>query len=720
MKQKYILSLFILLTNALFLSANPIDNLLERIDKGASQKFEIQLVKDDNLKSDFFELDQNKSKVVVRGNNYVSIATGINWYLKYYANIHLSWNGMTAKLPAILPVVEEKKRYETEQVTRYYLNYCIFSYSMAFWDWKRWEQEIDWMALHGINLSLAITGTETVWYNILQKLDYSIEEINEFISGPAYFAWWQMNNLEGWGGPNPESWYKQQRELQENIISRMRELEIEPVLPGYAGMAPHNIGEKLGWDITNPGEWCGFPRPAFIQPTGSNFEKIADLYYKELTDLYGVANYYAIDPFHEGGSVKGVDLEKAGQTIMSSMKKINSEAVWVAQAWQANPRKAMIDGFDQGDLLVLDLFSESRPMWGMEWSSWYREGGYGKHDWVFCMLLNFGGRTGMHGKMETLIDYYYSARAHGSAKTLKGVGATMEAIENNPVMYELLFELPWRNEKFNYQDWLDDYTQARYGKSDNTIKEAWNILANTVYNCPPQSVQEGTVETVFAALPGLDLQQVSCCSTVTPFYNTDSVKLAAKEMLSVADQFKGVNNFEYDLVDVVRQTVANRAYYLQKDVTRAYREKDVVRFKTLSQEFLDLITAQDKLLSTRSEFMLGTWVNQARSLGKTKSDADLYEWNARTQITVWGNRTSAYMLHNYAYKEWSGILKDVYYPRWEAFFNNLLAELEGRPTQKIDYFEMDEVWTRQHNAYSSQPTGNSIEIAREVFGKYVY
>ena len=79
---------------------NPVNGLLERIDPGASKKFIIQLKKG---QSDFFELDQKGDKVVIRGNNYVNIATGLNWYLKYYAGIHLSWNGMTAKLPESLP-----------------------------------------------------------------------------------------------------------------------------------------------------------------------------------------------------------------------------------------------------------------------------------------------------------------------------------------------------------------------------------------------------------------------------------------------------------------------------------------------------------------------------------------------------------------------------------------------------------------------------------------
>ena len=77
-----ILSIFVLLSCIVTLSANPIHGLLERIDKGASKKFIIQQQKSD---VDFFELDQKGNKVVVRGNNYVSIATGINWYLKYHA-----------------------------------------------------------------------------------------------------------------------------------------------------------------------------------------------------------------------------------------------------------------------------------------------------------------------------------------------------------------------------------------------------------------------------------------------------------------------------------------------------------------------------------------------------------------------------------------------------------------------------------------------------------
>lgn len=120
--------------------SNPVHDLLERIDPGASKKFIIQVKKGS---SDFFELDQKGDKVVIRGNNYVNIATGLNWYLKYYAGIHLSWNGMTAELPESLPKVSTPVRKETNLSLRYDFNYCTYSYTMAFWDWERWEKEID-------------------------------------------------------------------------------------------------------------------------------------------------------------------------------------------------------------------------------------------------------------------------------------------------------------------------------------------------------------------------------------------------------------------------------------------------------------------------------------------------------------------------------------------------------------------------------------------------
>lgn len=697
-------------------AASPIQGLLERIDKGASRKFVIEQVKSS---TDFFELDQKGDKVVIRGNNYVSIATGVNWYLKYYAGIQLSWNGMTAQLPAVLPAVPQKERHETDLKYRYNFNYCTYSYTMAFWDWDRWEKEIDWMALHGINLPLAVVGADVVWYNVLTKLGYTKDEINEFIAGPAFQGWWLMNNLEGWGGPNPDSWYKQRETLQKQILKRMREYGIRPVLPGYSGMVPHNAKERLGLNVSDPGLWCGYRRPAFLQPTDPRFNEIADLYYKEMSRLYGKADFYSMDPFHEGGNVAGVDLNAAGQAIWGAMKKANPKAVWVAQAWQANPRQKMIENLPAGDLIVLDLFAESRPQWGDPESTWYRKEGFGKHDWLYCMLLNYGGNVGLHGKMKHVIDEFYKAKTSSFGKTMKGVGMTMEGSENNPVMFELLCELPWRPARFDKDEWLKNYTVARYGKANKAVQDAWLLLSNTIYNCPAKNTQQGTHESVFCGRPDYDVYQVSSWSEMEPYYKPEDIIRAAGIMLSATDRFKGNNNFEYDLIDIVRQAVAEKGRLVYPIMIDAYKAGEKELFAASSQRFLDLILLQDKLLAARPEFKVGTWIEKARNLGTTPEEKDLYEWNARVQVTTWGNRVAADEggLRDYAHKEWNGLLRDFYYNRWKVWIDRQKAQLNGAPVKAIDFYAIEEPWTKQTNPYSSQAEGDVIEVAKEVYAK---
>ncbi|MDR0962046.1 MAG: alpha-N-acetylglucosaminidase [Mediterranea sp.] len=679
-------SIYLMLLGSCTSSAQaPIDDLARRVAGAKADSLLFRLQQPTTPDADYFEIERQGDKVLITGNNAVSQATGLNWYLKY-------------------GVGDTKVRRETTKRERYYLNYCTFSYSMPFWDWKRWEQEIDWMAMHGVNMPLSITGIETVWYHLLKRVGYSEAEIGEFIAGPVYMAWWQMNNLEGWGGPNPESWYRRQAELEKKIVARMRELGIEPVFPGYAGMVPRNIGEKLGYNIADPGKWCGFNRPAFLSTDDPHFDEFAAIYYEELEKLYGKSRYYSLDPFHEGGNSQGVDLGEAGKKLMAAMKKANPDAVWVVQSWQENPRKAMIEPLNAGDLLVLDLYSEKVPRWGDPKFPQYRKEGYGKHEWLYCMLLNFGGNVGLHGRMNQLVDGYYDACSLPAGETLRGVGATPEGIGNNPMMYELLFELPWRAERFSPDDWLQSYLQGRYGgKLLPQVQEAWRALEHTVYNMPVDYPGQGTVESLLCARPGFHLKRTSTWGSSVLFYPADSTAKAARLMLEARSEYAGNNHFAYDLTDIVRQSNADRANVLLEQISQSYDRKDVKAFARQTEQFLTLILQQDSLLSTRPEFSVDTWLNEAASAGNTPQEKQLYVRNAAQLITVWGDSIAANQggLHEYAHREWGGVLRTLYYDRWAAFFKQRLAVLEGKEKEKpLDFYAMEKAWVdRQVAAY---------------------
>ena len=695
--------------------ADPVEALLERIDSGASAKFVIERV--DGGGAHYFELDSRDGRVVVRGTDTSAITTGIHWYLKYHAGVHLSWDCMTAQLPERLPLPAAAERHEACVPLRYAYNYCTFSYSMSFWDWPRWEREIDWMALHGINMPLMAVGMEKVWQNVLRGLGYDDESIDRFIAGPAFQAWWLMDNLEGWGGPSPEGWYDERAALAQRIVGRMRELGMEPVLPGYSGKMPSDARERLGLDVVDTGVWCGYSRPSFLLPQDERFAEIADRYYEELERLCGPTRFYSCDPFHEGGNAAGVDLAASGRAVLDAMKRRTPDAVWVVQAWQANPRPAMTEGLPDGDVVVLDLFSESRPQWGEPESVWYRPQGFGDHPWIYCMLLNFGGNVGLHGKLDYVARGFADARRHPHAgRTLAGVGMTPEGIENNPVMFELLTELPWREAGFKTDEWLRGYVRARYGADDEGVQRAWELLARSVYGCPKSSTQEGTHESVFCSRPTLDYTQTSEFAGTKDYYDPQDVTEAARLMVASAERFRGNPHFEYDLVDVVRQAVAEQGRRQQRRMAAAYRAGDSKAFAAESQRFLELILLQDRLLGTQRGFMLGSRLAEARSLGRNDDERAWLEWNARVQITTWGDRNAAERggLHDYAHKEWNGLLASLYYDRWARWADTLLAQLNGCDAAVPLWYDMEAEWASGRGEYPSEPSGDCIDTAREV------
>ncbi|MBR4298005.1 MAG: alpha-N-acetylglucosaminidase [Bacteroidaceae bacterium] len=575
---------------------------------------------------------------------------------------------------------------------------------------ERWEQEIDWMALHGINMPLALVGTDVVWKNVLTEAGYSRAEVDKFVAGPGFQAWWLMNNLEGWGGPNPDWWYERQEGLCQFILGRMRELGMEPVLPGYGSILPSNATEKMGVKVIDQGYWCaGFRRPSFLLPTDERYAEIAQLYYKHLEGVMGKSKYYSMAPFHEGGRTNGINLKEAFHTIYQEMQKHAPGATWVMQSWGENPRREALDTIPKGGLLVLDLYSE-----GLE--KWVERKGYAGHDFAWCMLHNFGGKTGMHGRYEAMLKRYYDALEQ-YPDGVKGIGAIPEGLETCPMLYDLVFELPWM-QRDESKDWIWRYAEARYGERSEVMEKGLETLAKSVLNSP-EPMQD--VEAVICARPSLNVTRVSGWGTTKIYHDIRKVREAASLMLKEKNRFRGRPNYEHDVADVVRQTLTDSAYYLIKDISASYHKKDTTAFKAQCAVFLEILSDLNRLLSQIELFKLETWTQSARNVcnevaGTTEADRDWMEWNARTLISVWGPETCAERgkLHDYSCRQWGGMLNDFYRTRWEMFFKALE---EGKSITSPEWFKWEENWSRG-KIVTKVAEENPVVIAEELFNKY--
>ena len=147
----------------------------------------------------FYEIEACGDKIVLRGDCKISLAMAYYRYLKDCCGVNLAHCGndrigniTEAPLPAgkTVRIIEQDKRA--------YMNYCTFSYSARWWDWERWEREIDYMAMRGINMPLSIVGYEAVLFYTLRDLGYTDDGALNFISGPAYLPWQLMGNLDSY------------------------------------------------------------------------------------------------------------------------------------------------------------------------------------------------------------------------------------------------------------------------------------------------------------------------------------------------------------------------------------------------------------------------------------------------------------------------------------------------------------------------------------------
>ncbi|HNY06427.1 MAG TPA: alpha-N-acetylglucosaminidase C-terminal domain-containing protein, partial [Candidatus Egerieousia sp.] len=419
--------------------------------------------------------------------------------------------------------------------------------------------------------------------------------------------------------------------------------------------------------------------------------KFGKIFFEEEKKLYGLHGFYATDPFHESSpiSTDSSYLHGVAKAVLKLYREADKDfKYWIMQGW--TPTKEIVEAIPKDSLIILDLadpqYTPSKPGEKKFWGYPYLAGN----------LHNFGGRINMHGDIEALSDNQYTMAADDGSPVV-GSGIFMEGICQNPLYYDLAFEMPVHQDKVSIKKWLEDYSARRYGYvSDNT----YDALIRLWHN-PYRRGTNGTEKSsIIAARPALHPKKSGPNSNFGIPYSQDTLIIAEDFLLGCDPVTDG---YLFDIVDIQRQIMSNLGQGLNKKIAEAFDSGDIAEFDRRTAEFFELLTDLDSLVGTRREYSFEDKIQRAHSWATTQQESDLYDFNQSMQVTQWGpvqisasdknggntNISPAQfdgqdvpqswygrdVLFDYSWREWSGLIREYYLPRWQMFYKMLRGKL---------------------------------------------
>ncbi|WP_233566142.1 MULTISPECIES: alpha-N-acetylglucosaminidase [unclassified Flavobacterium] len=672
--------------------------MIERLIGNRASEFELSIIEDkENNKSDWFEIETLNNQVKIKASNNTAICYAAYNFLRDIGAVLVSWEGNRVSLPKTWP--KYSKKGNTPFKYREYLNACTFGYTTPWWDWKRWEQEIDWMAMHGINLPTAMEGQESAWQELWKEYGLSSTQLEAHFAGPAFLPWQRMGNINSLEGPLPQEWFRKKEELQKKILDRMRALDMHPVVPAFSGYVPKAFAEKHPEaKITELKSWSGggFASTFLLDSKDPLFKKIGKRFIEIYTKMYGKSNFYLADSFNEieppvSEDNKYEELSNYGSAIYETINEAAPGAVWVMQGWLFGDNKefwtkeatsAFLSKVPNDRLMVQDYANDRYKVWENQ------EAFYGKQ-WTYGYVHNYGGSNPVYGDLNFYKNELTSLLKNPNKGNLVGYGAMPEGLNNNSIVYEYIYDLAWSKGEQPIKDWLNKYLDARYGKkTSDSVFNAWELLLESVYNIKYWETRWWNDRA------GAYLLFKRPTATITEFKGNPGDKKKLKEALDIltkeAKKYDKKNFIQYDLIDV------SRHYYslcIDEDLiecVKAYQQKDITKgdqlFKKIEKQALDI----DNIMIGQPLNSLDNWVKSASAYGSSPEVSKLYVKNAKTLITLWGGEGH---LNDYASRSWRGMYKGFYWPRWKMFLEALKkSAVNNTPFDESKERELIKTW----------------------------
>ena len=657
----------------------------------------------------FYSLQVEDDVLTVKGSSIVALCKGFHDYILENGYGIASWSCNRLDFPDKLEPMQEKVvRSPFEK--HLFFNVCTFGYTAPFWDWERWEKEIDWLALHGFDMPLNPIAFEAISARVYRQLGLSEEEITQYFTGPAHLPWMRMGNISHIDGGMSAQWHENQIRLQHKMTGRMRELGMTPVIQGFAGFVPDAVAEHYPDRPYTCTSWHGLGA-TYLSPVDSLFGVIGTSFVKEWEKEFGKCDYYLMDSFNEmklpfapiGDPSRYADLKKYSECIYESLADANPDAVWVMQGWMFGrnrdiwePRsvEALLSGAPKGKLAVVDLAVDYNHFEWRNGTSWDVFSGFFGTPWIWSTTPNFGGRSTFKGVLDFYLNEHITALNSPSKGNLFGHGSSPEGLENNEIIYELISSAGWSSEPKDLDTFLKNYSRARYGCDIEGVEDYWNGMKGSVYG-------------EFASNDVLSLQRPPVVHYQSTMNINDNFFKAIEAFLRNSDEYASIETYKVDAIQNAAFYLIFKAEILIDKINRLISQGKYAQSQELQELVIQMLLEADRLLSSHPLYRLERWEDFARNSGTTQQESENFVREARRLVTSWGGTIG----HDYAARLWSGLIRDYYVPRLKLYFESVA---DGR---YVDMREYDKKFILVERT-EVVPFENSLKAAVELVDKY--
>lgn len=663
-----------------------------------------------------FRISGSTAAVRIDGTTTSALTAGLGWYLRNVAGVSIHWDSEQVGLPKRLPAPTTPIEKTAAVAHRLFGNDIWTDYTFPYSGWDQWERAIDVLALYGYNEIFMTVGQEEAAHQTLQQFGYSRSDALAWTPPLAHMngGLWQAG---GWADDVPsgisEQVAQERLALGQQIVARMRDLGLTPVMPGCLGLVPFDFADKNpGAHVIDRGMWFSEHQLSWLDPTTDLYQAYAAGFYAIQQQLFGATTIYAMNPFTEGGTIN-IPLDVAAKGVNEALQKARPGAIWQMHAWQGNPKPELFTYLDPATTL-LALFQADRysaPDPAADWPG---------IPYLYGGVVDFGGHTTIGANLSVTNEAFWRLK-NTAGSALAGLALSPEADHGDPVPDEFLGELAWHDAPVDLGQWFAGYATRRYGGTDANATAAWQAIAATAYSMPADGWDEAQ-DSLFNARPALDVSTAATWSPTSMRYDAKAFATALPALLEVDPSLRGSTAYGYDLANVARQVLDNNSRVLLPRINTAYAAGDRDTFQALTTEWLDEMTLVDRLAGTGSGTLLGPWIEQARAAGTTAAEADRFVADARQVLTTWGDeQLSEAGLHDYCNRSWNGLVGDFYRARWSRFFDTLDQALrDGTSPVQVNWWAIESAWVSDTAAtYPTAPSGADVHaLATDALGAY--